>query len=81
MSARQCLSCGYKLLASDDNCPDHSAAELFDVDRAFDVLLVDPVRNEAEAELDRQSRAEIEAGGGFRGSIDDLLAAVDGASW
>ena len=47
------------------------------LDSAFERLYADPERNAEEAELDRLAKAEIDAGGGFRGSIDDLLAAVD----
>ena len=47
------------------------------LDGVFARLTADPERNAAEAELDRIAKAEIDAGGGFRGSIDDLLAAVD----
>jgi uncharacterized protein (DUF433 family) len=48
------------------------------LDATFAALWADPKRNAAEAELDRRADAEIDAGGGFRGSIDDLIAAVDG---
>jgi uncharacterized protein (DUF433 family) len=56
------------------------AATLADhnLDATFAALLADPERNAAEAALDRQSDAAIDAGGGFRGSIDELVAAVDG---
>ena len=47
------------------------------LDGVFERLTADPARNAEEAELDRLANAEIDAGGGFRGSIDDLLAAVD----
>jgi hypothetical protein len=47
------------------------------LDGVFERLTADPERNAAEAELDRLAKAEMDAGGGFRGSIDDLLAAVD----
>jgi hypothetical protein len=48
------------------------------LDGVFDRLTADPERNAEEAELDRLAKAEIDAGGGFRGSIEDLIAAVDG---
>jgi uncharacterized protein (DUF433 family) len=48
------------------------------LDATFAALWADPERNAAEAELDRRADAEIDAGGGFRGSIDDLITAVDG---
>ena len=48
------------------------------LDATFAALWADPERNAAEAALDRQSDEEIDAGGGYRGSIDNLLAAVDG---
>lgn len=56
------------------------AATLADqnLDATFAALLADPERNAIEAELDRRTDAEIDAGAGFRGSIDDLVAAVDG---
>jgi uncharacterized protein (DUF433 family) len=44
----------------------------------FAALWADPERNIAEAERDRRTDAEIDAGAGFRGSIDDLLVAIDG---
>jgi hypothetical protein len=47
-------------------------------DAAFDLGRGFPERNIAEAERDRRTDAEIDAGAGFRGSIDDLLVAVDG---
>ena len=47
------------------------------LDGVFARLTADPERNAKEAELDRLAKAELDAGGGFRGSIDDLLAAVD----
>jgi hypothetical protein len=47
------------------------------LDGAFARLTADPERNATEAELDRFADAEIAAGGGFRGSIDALIAAVD----
>jgi uncharacterized protein (DUF433 family) len=47
------------------------------VDATFAALWVDPERNAAEAELDRRTDAEIDAGGGFRGSIEDLIVALD----
>lgn len=48
------------------------------LDATFAALWADPERNSAEAELDRHTDAELDAGGGFRGSIDDLIAVVDG---
>jgi len=48
------------------------------LDATFAALWADPERNIAEAERDRRTDAEIDAGAGFRGSIDDLLVAVDG---
>jgi uncharacterized protein (DUF433 family) len=48
------------------------------LDATFAALWADPERNTAEAEQDRRTDAEIDAGGGFRGSIEDLIAAVDG---
>lgn len=48
------------------------------LDATFTALWADPERNAAEAALDRRSDAEIDVGAGFRGSIDDLIAAVDG---
>jgi uncharacterized protein (DUF433 family) len=56
------------------------AAMLVDqnLDATFAALWSDPDRNAAEAALDRQSDAEIDAGGGYRGSIDDLVTGVDG---
>jgi uncharacterized protein (DUF433 family) len=48
------------------------------MDATFAALWADSDRNAAEAELDRRADAEIDAGGGFRGSIEDLIAAVDG---
>jgi uncharacterized protein (DUF433 family) len=48
------------------------------LDAAFAALWADPERNAAEAELDRYSDAEIDAGGGFRGSIEELVATLDG---
>lgn len=47
------------------------------LDATFAALWADPERNAVEAELDRRADAEIDSGGGFRGSIDDLLAVVD----
>jgi hypothetical protein len=47
------------------------------LDGVFERLTADPERNAEEAELDRRAKAEIDAGGGFRGSMDELLAAVD----
>ncbi len=55
----------------------HERARAY-LDGAFERLYADPERNAAEAELDRLADAEIDAGGGFRGSIDDLIAAADG---
>jgi uncharacterized protein (DUF433 family) len=48
------------------------------LDATFAALWADADRNAAEAELDRRSDVEIDAGGGFRGSMEDLIAAVDG---
>jgi hypothetical protein len=48
------------------------------LDAAFATLWADPARNAAEAELDRQADIEIDRGGGFRGSIDDVIATIDG---
>jgi len=48
------------------------------LDATFAALWADPECNIAEAERDRRSDAEIDAGAGFRGSIDDLLVAIDG---
>jgi uncharacterized protein (DUF433 family) len=48
------------------------------LDVSFAALWVDPERNAAEAELDRYSDTEIDAGRGFRGSIEDLVATLDG---
>jgi uncharacterized protein (DUF433 family) len=48
------------------------------LDATFAALWADPERNITEAERDRRTDAEIDAGAGFRGSIDDLLVAVDG---
>ena len=58
----------------------HYAAVLAEqnLDATFAALWADADRNLAEAESDRRTDAEIDAGGGFRGSIDDLVAAVDG---
>jgi hypothetical protein len=47
------------------------------LDAAFAALWSDPERNAAEADLDRRSDDEIDAGAGFRGSVEELLAAVD----
>lgn len=47
------------------------------LDGVFERLTADPERNAVEAELDRITEAEIGAGGGFRGSIDELIAAID----
>jgi uncharacterized protein (DUF433 family) len=58
----------------------HYAAVLAEqnLDATFAALWADPDRNAVEAERDRCADVEIDAGGGFRGSIDDLLVAVDG---
>lgn len=58
----------------------HYAAVLAEqnLDATFAGLWADPERNAREAELDRRTDAEIDAGGGFRGSVEDLVAAVDG---
>ena|ERR1700759_686070 len=48
------------------------------LDATFAALWADPECNAAEAEQDRRTDAEIDAGAGFRGSVDDLIAAVDG---
>jgi len=58
----------------------HYAAVLAEqnLDATFAELWADPERNAAEAEQDRRTDAEIDAGGGFRGSVEDLIAAVDG---
>jgi uncharacterized protein (DUF433 family) len=48
------------------------------LDATFAALWADPSRNAAEAELDRFSDAEINVGKGFRGSVDELIATVDG---
>jgi uncharacterized protein (DUF433 family) len=48
------------------------------LDAEFDALLGDPERNAIEAELDRRSDAELDAGGGFRGSTEELMAMIDG---
>ena len=58
----------------------HYAAMLAgqDLEATFAALWADPERNATEAEQDRRTDAEIDAGGGFRGSVEDLLAAVDG---
>jgi uncharacterized protein (DUF433 family) len=50
------------------------------LDAAFGALWADPERNRAEAECDRRADAEIDAGAGFRGSVDELIAAIDGQS-
>lgn len=47
------------------------------LDATFAALWADPERNAAEAELDRRADAEIATGGGFRGSVEDLIAVVD----
>jgi uncharacterized protein (DUF433 family) len=49
-----------------------------DLDAAFAALWSDPERNADEAALDRRSDDEIDAGAGFRRSMDELLSAVDG---
>ena len=48
------------------------------LDATFAALWADAERNAAEAERDRRTDAAIDAGAGFRGSIDDLITAVDG---
>jgi len=48
------------------------------LDATFAALWADPERNAAEAEQDRRQDAEIDAGAGFRGSIDDLISTIDG---
>jgi len=48
------------------------------LDARFAALWADPEVNAAEAKLDRQADAEIDAGAGFRGSIDDVMTAIDG---
>ena len=48
------------------------------LDATFVTLWADPERNATEAEQDRRADAEIDAGAGFRGSIEDLTAAIDG---
>lgn len=48
------------------------------LDASFATLWADPVCNKTEAELDRQADVEIDRGGGFRGSIDDVIATIDG---
>ena len=55
------------------------AATLADqnLDAVFATLWSDPERNAAEAVLDRRSDDEIDAGAGFRGSVDELLSTVD----
>ena len=53
-------------------------AERPSLDATFEALWSDAARNAEEAEHDRLADAEIDAGGGFRGSIDDVNAAVDG---
>ena len=53
-------------------------AERPNLDATFAALWSDAERNAAEAERDRLTDAVIDAGGGFRGSVDDLTAAVDG---
>lgn len=47
------------------------------LDAVFATLWSDPERNAAEAALDRRSDDDIDAGAGFRGSVDELLSAVD----
>lgn len=47
------------------------------LDATFAAMWADPARNAAEAAHDRATDAELDAGG-FRGSVDDLIAAVDG---
>ncbi len=48
------------------------------LDGAFAALWADPARNAVEAELDRQADVEIGRGGGYCGSIDDVIATIDG---
>jgi uncharacterized protein (DUF433 family) len=48
------------------------------LDAAFAAIWSDPARNAEEAALDREADDQIDAGGGFRGSIDDLNASIDG---
>jgi hypothetical protein len=47
------------------------------LDATFAALWADPERNLTEAERDRRTDTAIDAGAGFRGSIDDLLVTVD----
>jgi hypothetical protein len=47
------------------------------LDAAFAAWWADPERNRSEAESDRYSDAEIDAGRGFHGTMDDLIAAID----
>jgi uncharacterized protein (DUF433 family) len=47
------------------------------LDTAFAAMWSDPERNAAEAALDHRCDDEIDAGAGFRGSVDELLSAVD----
>lgn len=58
----------------------HYAAVLAEqnLDATFAELWADPERNAAEAEQDRRTDAEIDTGAGLRGSVEDLVAAVDG---
>src|SRR5262245_5232202 len=46
------------------------------LDAAFAALWADSAQNAVEAELDRRTDVEIDAGAGFRGSIDELIAAI-----
>jgi uncharacterized protein (DUF433 family) len=48
------------------------------LDATFAALWADDDRNRREAESDRRSDIEIDGGAGFRGTIDDLIAVVDG---
>jgi len=58
----------------------HYAAMLAaqNLDATFAALWADPQHNATEAERDRRADDEIDAGAGFRGSIDALTAAIDG---
>jgi hypothetical protein len=48
------------------------------VDARFAALWADPEINAAEADLDRRADAEIDAGAGFRGSVDELMPTIEG---
>lgn len=48
------------------------------LDARFAALWADPEIDAAEAALDRRTDAEIDAGAGFRGSIDELMTAIEG---